>query len=132
MTIWSNIIVVDWTKLLNCEFTTLLYLLIVSTFKENRSSFPKAYLKLFKPNAPENLVSVHLNQQSVICDPKVSWWSHNYSFLSLFILGCPKRYKAYCEKVIYVKCFLVGKIKWHAIRHTFLSLKRYNYHYVKE
>ncbi|VDP54103.1 unnamed protein product [Schistosoma margrebowiei] len=28
-------------------------------------------MKLFKSNAPENLISVHLNQQSVICDPKV-------------------------------------------------------------
>ncbi|CAH8642217.1 unnamed protein product [Schistosoma margrebowiei] len=54
---------------------------------ENRSSFPKAYLKLFKSNAPENLISVHLNQQSVICDPKTG--ARKSPFVSKFVDKIP-------------------------------------------
>ncbi|KAK4468181.1 hypothetical protein MN116_008343 [Schistosoma mekongi] len=37
---------------------------------ENQSSFPKPYLKFFKSDLPETLISTHLNHQSIICDPE--------------------------------------------------------------
>nr|CAX82472.1 Long-chain-fatty-acid--CoA ligase 5 [Schistosoma japonicum] len=36
---------------------------------ENRSSFPRAYVKQFKEELPDYLISKHLNRQSIICDP---------------------------------------------------------------
>ncbi|TNN08113.1 Long-chain-fatty-acid--CoA ligase 1 isoform 2 [Schistosoma japonicum] len=37
--------------------------------RENRSSFPRAYVKQFKEELPDYLISKHLNRQSIICDP---------------------------------------------------------------
>ncbi|RTG82054.1 uncharacterized protein DC041_0010978, partial [Schistosoma bovis] len=44
--------------------------LFVSTFKDKRSTYPNSYEKYFPLDRSKSFISVHLNQQSIISDPK--------------------------------------------------------------